>query len=296
MRSQIEGQVKVRNDRLFRAAATAILQQARSRRTLLHNAAFALCFLASSGCGSAPTVAASPAAVPEVVTTAATPTEFLWFPATATPAPAVRITREPTPERKPGVGEWVVRDEMTSSAHWNAASTGSAAATVSEKGLTISAQPGDPGVVSLHRSAVFDDMYLEVTARTNLCRDRDAYGIVVRAPNDVAHYRFLCVCDGTAAAARFSLGGPRVLQPPSASADVPLGAPGEVRLGVWALGNEFRFFLNDRYQFTVSDSNYPTGGVGVFVQAGGQTPAVVTFSDLAIYRLSADAAVGTAVP
>jgi len=185
---------------------------------------------------------------------------------------------------------------MTSSAHWNAASTGSAAATVSEKGLTISAQPGGPGVVSLHRSAVFDDMYLEVTARTNLCRDRDAYGIVVRAPNDVAHYRFLCVCDGTAAAARFSLGGPRVLQPPSASADVPLGAPGEVRLGVWALGNEFRFFLNDRYQFTVSDSNYPTGGVGVFVQAGGQTPAVVTFSDLAIYRLSADAAVGTAVP
>jgi hypothetical protein len=139
-------------------------------------------------------------------------------------------------------------------------------------------------------------MYIEVTARTNLCRDRDAYGIVFRAPNDVAHYRFVSACDGTAAAARVSLGGPRVLQPPTASADVPLGAPGEVRLGVWALGSQFRFFLNDRYQFTVSDTNYPVGGVGVFVQAGGQTPAVVTFSDLAIFQLAADAAAGTPAP
>jgi hypothetical protein len=114
-------------------------------------------------------------------------------------------------------------------------------------------------------------MYMEVTARTNLCRDRDSYGIVFRAPNDVAHYRFVSVCDGTAAAERVSLGGPRVLQPPTASADVPLGAPGEARLGIWALGSEFRFFLNDRYQFTVSDSNYPAGGVGVCA-GRGQTP------------------------
>lgn len=185
---------------------------------------------------------------------------------------------------------------MTSSTHWNAVADGNAPATVSEKGLTISAQPGGAGVVSLHRSAVFDDMYIEVTARTNLCRDRDAYGIVFRAPNDVAHYRFVSVCDGTAAAARVSLGSPRVLQPPTASADVPLGAPGEVRLGVWALGSDLRFFLNDRYQFTVSDSNYAAGGVGVFVQAGGQTPAVVTFSDMAIFQLSGNPGVGTPAP
>ena len=230
------------------------------------------------------------------MTTAAASTEIVWFPATATQAPAARVTSEPTPERKPGVGELVVQEDMTSSVHWNAAATGDAAATVSERGLTISAQAGGPGVVSLHRSAVVDDVYIEVTARTNLCRDRDAYGIVFRAPNDVAYYRFISACDGTSAAERVSLGGPRVLQPPTASADVPLGAPGEVRLGVWALEHEFRFFLNDRYQFTVSDSNYAAGGVGVFVQAGGQSPAVVTFSDLAIYRLSANPGVVTPAP
>ena len=89
-------------------------------------------------------------------------------------------------------------------------------------------------MVSLHRSAVFDDMYLEITARPNLCRGKDSYGVVFRAPNDVAHYRFVAVCDGSAAAERVSLGTPRVLQPPTATSDVPVGAPGEVRLGVWA--------------------------------------------------------------
>lgn len=296
MRPQVEGRVKVRKGRVLGPAASSILQQARARRTLLHCAALAVCTLASSGCSSVPTIAAPPVAIPEFTTTAAASTEIVWFPATETPALASRVTREPTPEQKPGVGELVIQDDMSSSTHWNAAGSGNAAATVSERGLTISAQPGGPGVVSLHRSAVFGDMYMEVTARTNLCRDRDAYGIVFRAPNEVAHYRFVSVCDGTAAAERVSLGGPRVLQPPTASADVPLGAPGEVRLGVWALGSELRFFLNDRYQFTVSDGNYPAGGVGVFVQARGQTPAVVTFSDLAIFRLSANPGVETPAP
>lgn len=295
MRPLVEGQVKVRNGSVRRPAADTILQQARARRTILHGA-LALCAAASAGCSTGATIPASPAAGPEATPTAAAPTEIVWFPATATPAAAARATHEPTPEQKPGIGELVVQDDMTSSTHWNAAAPGNAAATVSEKGLTISAQPGGLGVVSLHRSVVFDDMYVEVTARPNLCRDRDAYGIVFRAPNDVAHYRFISVCDGTAAAARVSLGGPRVLQPPTASADVPLGAPGEVRLGVWALGSEFRFFLNERYQFTVSDSNYAAGGVGVFVQAGGQTPAVVTFSDLAIYRLATNSGVLTPAP
>lgn len=295
MRPQVKRQVKVRNGQVCSTASKTILQQARVRRSLLKRAAVVLYALLSSGCSTGEMVATSPTTIPQGTTTAAS-TEIVWFPATMTQPPAARVTREPTPERKPGVGELVVEDDMTSSTHWNAVADGNAPATVSEKGLTISAQPGGAGVVSLHRSAVFDDMYIEVTARTNLCRDRDAYGIVFRAPNDVAHYRFVSVCDGTAAAARVSLGGPRVLQPPTASADVPLGAPGEVRLGVWALGSDLRFFLNDRYQFTVTDSNYAAGGVGVFVQAGGQTPAVVTFSDMAIFRLSGNPGVGTTAP
>jgi hypothetical protein len=226
----------------------------------------------------------------------ATPTEIVWFPPTATRLPPTAAPEEPTPERKPGVGELIVGDPMTSAVHWNAATSGEASATVSDQGLTVSAQPGQPPVVSLHRSANFDDMYIEITARPSLCRERDSYGLVFRAPNDVAYYRLVAICDGTAAAERMSLGTPHVLQPPTASADVPVGAPGRVKLGVWALGKEFRFFLNDRYQFTVTDSNYVAGGVGVFVEAGGETPAVVTFSDMAVYRLEAADAAPTPTP
>jgi hypothetical protein len=233
-----------------------------------------------------PAVGVSPEATPSVTVPAGmSPTPIIWFPPTETSTVAPAPTLRPTAERKPGVGELMVEDPMTSATFWNAAAEGGAAATVSERGLSLSARPGGPPVVSLQRSAVFDDMYMEITARTNLCRGKDAYGVVFRAPNNVAHYRFSAVCDGTAAAERVSLGTPHVLQPPTATSDVPIGAPGEVRLGVWASGSELRFFLNDRYQFSVIDKNYASGGLGVFVEARSDSPVVVTFSDLRVYRL-----------
>ena len=247
--------------------------------------ALGLLIVETAGCAQLPADVGMATTPPPQRSAVITSTDVVWFPPTETPAAAIAVTPLPTAEKKTGVGELLIADDMTTSTHWNASPSGDASASISGRGLTISAQPGEPPVISLHRSAVLDNMYIEVAARLSLCRNRDAYGLVFRAPNDVAHYRLVAICDGTAAAERVSLGGPRALQPPTASSDVPAGAPGEVRLGVWAQGDEFRFFLNDRYQFTVTDSNYASGGFGVFVQSGGQTPAVVTFSDLAVYRL-----------
>lgn len=223
-------------------------------------------------------------------------TEIVWFPPTPTKPVTSVSTLVPTPERKPGVGRLITADAMTTSTHWDAATTSEARVTVSPLGLTLSAQGGQPGVVALHKSAVLGDMYMEVTARPSLCREKDAYGLVFRAPNDVAYYRFLAICSGMAAAERVSLGTAHPLQAPTPSADVPPGAPGEVRLGVWALGSEFRFFLNGNYQFTVTDRNYSAGGIGVFAEAGGETPVVVTFSDLQVYALAQGAPLWTATP
>jgi hypothetical protein len=255
----------------------------------------ALMGLSTAGCSSIPGSMGA-AATPTGTVPAPIPTEFLWFPPTDTPAVAMALSPEPTPEQKPRVGELLVIDDMTSTAHWNAAASGQAAVTVSQRGLTVSAGPSQPPVVSLHRSAVFDNMYIEITARPSLCREKDVYGLVFRAPNEVAYYRYAAICDGTVAAERISLGGPRVLQVPTATSDVPVGAPGEVKLGVWALGSELRFFLNDRYQFTVEDSNYVVGGLGVFAEARGETPVVVTFSGLRVYRLDPVLSLATSNP
>ena len=203
---------------------------------------------------------------------------------------------QPTADKKHGVGDILLTDDFTSPADWNTAVADQASVAITEGGLTMAAQPGIAPIASFRQGQVFSDMYLEVTARPSLCRGSDAYGLAFRAPNNVAYYRFAVACDGTASANRISLGSPRVLQPPTPSADVPVGAPGEVRLGVWALHDEFRFFLNGRYQFTATDVSYPSGGIGVFAHAAGDTPVTVTFSALSVYSLEGGPPVASATP
>jgi len=89
-------------------------------------------------------------------------------------------------------------------------------------------------------------------------------------------------CNGTVSAERNSVGKRQALQAPLPSGDVPPGAPGQVRIGVWAVDREMRLFLNDRFQFSIVDANYFSGTIGVFVNSAGATPVVVSFSDLNI--------------
>ena len=255
-----------------------------------------LMVVAAAACASLPALrpADSPSATGPAP--ASTSTAIVWFPATGTATSEPRATVQPTADKKPGIGEILLRDDFSSPSDWNTAVADQASVAITEGGLTIAAQPGIAPIASFRQGQVFSDMYLEVTARPSLCRGSDAYGLVFRAPNNVAYYRFAVACDGTASANRINLGSPRVLQPPTPSADVPVGAPGEVRLGVWALHDEFRFFLNGRYQFTATDVSYPSGGIGVFAHAAGDTPVTVTFSTLTVYSLEGAPAVPSATP
>jgi hypothetical protein len=219
-----------------------------------------------------PITATSPPPTPTVV----------WFPPSATPSPQILPTKQPTPEQKPGVGSIVLTDDFSSGADWNTAASDEASVDVSDHQLIIAVQPGILGI-SLLQNNNFNDFYAEITARPSLCRAGDEYGLLFRAPNNVAYYRFVLSCDGTTRVDRWSVKTPHLLQPAAPSADVPPGAPGEVRLGVWAVGSEFHFFLNDHYQFSVVDRNYRAGGIGVFAVSNGDTPVTITFSDLVVY-------------
>ncbi len=139
-------------------------------------------------------------------------------------------------------------------------------------------------MISLRHGLTANDTYAEITARPGLCRGDDSYGLLIRA-NAVAYYRFSLTCNGNAFAERISGSKHELLQAPLPSGDVPRGAPGEVRIGVWAVGTEMRLFLNGRYQFSVSNSNYPSGTIGVFVNSAGETPAIVSFSRLTLQKV-----------
>jgi hypothetical protein len=184
---------------------------------------------------------------------------------------------------RPGLGEIFVSDKVLDPAMWDTAQSDEAGAVIDGGRLTLAAQ-SQVYMTSLRQGLVLDDFYAEITARPGLCRGEDSYGFLLRA-NAVAGYRFSLYCNGMVSAERVSVGKRYDLQKPIPSGDVPPGAPGEVRIGVWAVGDELRLFLNGRYQFTVTEPSYSSGTVGVFVNSAGDSAVTVSFSDLTVQEV-----------
>ncbi len=214
-----------------------------------------------------------------------TPTPFLsptivWFPPTSTPTLRPSATQSPTPDLRPGLGEVIATDDFSDPSAWDTFESDAGVITVGRERITLAAQPS-VYLLSLKRELLLGDFYAEITARPSLCRGADEYGFLVRAI-PVTYYRIALTCDGQIHMERVSGNERHILQAPVPSGDVPRGAPGEARIGVWAAGRELRVFLNGRHQFSVTDANLSSGTLGVFVRAAGGTPVTVTFSDLVV--------------
>ncbi|GAB4450866.1 MAG: hypothetical protein OHK0041_13270 [Anaerolineales bacterium] len=208
----------------------------------------------------------------------------VWFPPSATPTLKVFPTPTATPEMSPGVGALVLSDDFSNASAWDTASSAQASAAVSRNRLTLVAEPG-VYLASMNREATLGNFYVEITARPSLCRGEDSYGVIIRSSGS-AFYRFTLTCSALVSAERIRNNVRLTMQPPVASGDAPPGAPGEVRIGVWAAGSEMRLFLNGRYQFSISDPSSLAGAFGVFVKGAGDTPVSVTFSDLTVYDVN----------
>jgi len=252
-----------------------------TRRMIQAACTLALTFMISS-CAFVDSLNATP--VPFLLTETPLPTATInWFPASVTPSPQAFSTYAPTPEMRPGLGKTFLTDNLSDESLWDTAASNLASAAIKDNQLTLAAQ-SKVYIISLRHDLTLDNYYAEITARLSLCRGNDSYGLLVRA-NAVAYYRFGLSCNGTAQAERISVGTRQLLHAPLPSGDVPPGAPGEVHIGVWAVGNEMRLFLNGRYQFSINDANYASGTLGVFVNSAGDTATIVSFSDLSVQRV-----------
>jgi hypothetical protein len=209
---------------------------------------------------------------------------LVWFPPSATPTPQALVTQIPTPEQKPGIGAISLTDDFSSPDLWNIASSDEGSAAINDNHLTLAVGPG-VYIFSLRKELVLNDFYAELTADPSLCKGQDEYGLLVRA-SAIAYYRLALMCNGTLRLDRVNPSSHQLLLSAIPSGDVPTGAPGEVRMGVWAVGSDLRFFLNGRYQFGVNDKNYPSGTIGVFAHSVADTPVAVTFSDLTVYDVN----------
>jgi hypothetical protein len=181
----------------------------------------------------------------------------------------------------PGVGAPTLSDDFSDNSVWDTAVSNQGSAAISRNRLSLAVQPGIY-LPSLRRDVTLGDFYAEITARLSLCRGDDSYGLILRATGTY-FYRFVLSCNGMVHVEKINSGVKLVIQEPVASGDAPPGAPGEVRVGIWAVGSEMRLFLNERFQFSITDRTFPSGAFGVFVRSAGDTPVSVTFSDLTVY-------------
>ena len=247
--------------------------------SLLRWAATLAMTLLISSCATLDALNATP--TPIILTETPLPTStIIWFPASATPTLGVFSTpKPPTPEMRPGLGATYLTDDFSDPSLWDTATSDQAGAEIDDNNHLNLSVESKVYIISLRHDLTARDYYAEITARPGLCRGDDSYGLLVRA-KAMAYYRFSLTCNGTVYAERISVGTHELLQAPLLSSDVPSGAPGEVRIGVWIVGSELRLFLNGRYQFSASSTNYPSGTIGVFVNSAGKTPVVVSFSHL----------------
>lgn len=216
-------------------------------------------------------------------TSTSTPTAtIVWFPPTSTPTRFPTLVVTPTQDYRPNLGEVILTDDFSNPDSWllGKSSSGSAALGINELTIAIS----EPGAYeySVRQTPVLNDFYAEITASPTLCRGQDEYGLLIRMASPGDFYRFSLSCDGKVRLDRVVSGGASSPQPWTPSGAVPPGAPSSSRLAVWAQGREMRFFVNNEYQFTVSDPLIPAGNLGVFARSAGDMDVTVSYTDLIV--------------
>jgi hypothetical protein len=183
-----------------------------------------------------------------------------------------------------GIGSVILKDDFSNASSWDTAVSDQGSSAISRNRLTLAAQPGIY-LASMNRATNFGNFYAEITAHPSLCRGDDSYGLIIRSTGN-SFYRFTLNCNSMIYMERIKSNVKLVMQQPTPSGDAPPGAPGEVRIGIWASGSEMRLFLNGRFQFSVTDASFPSGALGVFAHGTGDTPVSVIFSDLIVYDVN----------
>ncbi len=227
---------------------------------------------------------ASPTETPTVAPTATvTP---IWFPPTATPSPFPTPQAEPTTDLRPGIGTLLFQDDFSDPALWTTtAGDSQAVVTVADGTIHLGLNKERSYLLPTRISPVLDNFYAEIAAEPSLCHGEDEYGFLVRA-NGQDQYRFAMSCDGRAKVDRYLNGSLSRLEGWVSNGAIPSVIPGQVRLAVWAAGEDLRFFINDLYLFSIRDTQIYTGTLGVFVHTSGTGGVSVSFSNLQVWSLN----------
>ncbi len=222
---------------------------------------------------------------PPTNTTTPSPTAtstVIWFPPTATSSPIPTVGITPTSQWVPGVGKIILTDDFNNIAPWITGNpeNGTVALGINEITLVINQPKGY--LYSYRNEPILTDFYAEITATPLICAGMDEYGILFRYNSPVDFYRFSLSCDGRTRLDKLVGGSASSPQPWLDSISVPRVASSSSRIGVWAVGSEMQFFVNNEFQFSVSDRTLSRGLIGLFARSAGENAVTVSFSTLVI--------------
>lgn len=234
------------------------------------------------GCSPAD-VPSGPSATPLPSETPTATTD--WFPATATFTPLPPNPGSPTPDMRSGLDEVLLAEDFADESFWSVSVDEEASARIENSQLHLSLRARRAYLITTRTEPTFNDFYAEITAHTHLCRDEDQFGFVLRADASGSHYRFVLSCDGRARVDRLYQGGFSNVLDWQSHPNLPSVVPASVRLGVWADGQQLRFFVDDAYLFSVTDTLLYSGMLGAFVYTSTDADVSVSFSDLVVWSL-----------
>lgn len=228
----------------------------------------------------------TPTPIPPTETATITPTTtatIIWFPATATYTAMPTQEASATPDLRPVLGSSLFKDPFIDQTLWQTfrSSTGSVAYGKGELTAAV-AQPSGT-LISLRKGPMLDNFYLEMDAQPSLCRAGDSYGLLLRANSPQDFYRLMLNCNGQIRLERYKNSRTAPLQDWMTSGQILPGGMMRIHLGVWATGPELRVFANNVFQFSVKDTAFESGTIGVFARSVGDTPVTVSFSNLMVY-------------
>jgi hypothetical protein len=241
-----------------------------------------------SGClAAAELTQASSTQAPLVPTHTLNPTPtIVWFPPTPTFTPFPTQVVTPTAEMRTSLGQVLFSDNFSSTLNWSLPSTDEGTVAIDNGELSIAIPEDKAYIYAIRLKPQLDNFYIEITASPSLCAGLDEYGLLLRFTSPSNYDRLSLTCDGQVRFDRISAGTASALQAWMISGAFPPGAPGNTRLGVWAVRDELRVFINDIYQFSVRDPVSTSGSFGVYARSTGANSLTVLFSNLVVRQVN----------
>lgn len=250
-------------------------------------------FLAAIACQFGPTAVPptpQPTSLPTTAIVINTPTLAAGSRSATPPPSATCCTPSPepqgtvTPDPNLGVGDILYEDNFDGQSGWNWSPPpdGIVVWNIASNQLNAVMQQTNFGARwNIRPDISAGDQQVSITAKTNLCYERDEYGLLFRG-NDLGTnaYIFKLNCGGAARVELLRDFQQSPLIEWTTNPAIVAGAPAENTLRVWMAQDQFHFYVNDNYLFSLKNSSYVEGVSGFYIRDRTNGGESISFSHL----------------